>query len=209
MGRPRQPLLSRERIVSAALTVVDENGLDAVSFRRIAADLGVRGPSLYNHVATKDDLLDAMVDTVLGEVDLSMFTGGPDWRRALEVWARSYRAALARHPRLVPALNQGMGRRPNALRQADAVFGGLVAAGWPRRAATEVGALLRFFVTGSTLGSFAAGFPDDAAVYRGAYPHLGEAHLLAGRQRQIDNAAFETGLRALLDGLTLRFEALR
>ncbi|MEV6323993.1 TetR family transcriptional regulator [Nocardia sp. NPDC051787] len=159
MGRPRQPLLSRERIVSAALAVVDADGLDAVSIRRLAAELGVRGPSLYNHVATKDDLLDAMVDTVVAEVDLSMFTGGPDWRGALEVWARSYRAALARHPRLVPALNQGMGRRPNALRQADAVFGGLVAAGWPRRAATEVGALLRFFVTGSTLGSFAADSP--------------------------------------------------
>ncbi|MEV0297335.1 TetR/AcrR family transcriptional regulator C-terminal domain-containing protein [Nocardia sp. NPDC050710] len=208
MGRPRKPLLSRDRIVAAALALVDAEGLEAVSIRRLATELGVQGPSLYNHVATKDELLDAMVDTVLGTVDLSMFTGDADWYRALRTWARSYRAALAAHPKLVPALNQGMGRRPNALRQADAVFGGLVAAGWPRREATQVGALMRFFVTGSTLGSFAGGFPDDASVYRGVYPHLDEAHLLSGKQREIDDAAFETGLRALLDGLTLRFEAL-
>ncbi|MET8653942.1 MULTISPECIES: TetR/AcrR family transcriptional regulator [Nocardia] len=209
MGRPRTPLLSRDRIVAAALELADTEGLDAVSIRRLATALGVRGPSLYNHVATKDELLDAMVDTVLGTVDLSMFDGGPDWYGALRTWARSYRTALSHHPNLVPALNQGMGRRPNALRQADAVFGGLVAAGWPRREATQVGALMRFFVTGSTLGSFAGGFPDDASVYRGSYPHLGEAHLLAGKQRDIDDAAFETGLAALLDGLTLRFEVLR
>ncbi|MGW4767043.1 TetR/AcrR family transcriptional regulator [Nocardia sp. CA-129566] len=208
MGRPRRPLLSRDRIVSAALDLVDAEGLEAVSIRRLATELGVQGPSLYNHVATKDDLLDAMVDAVLGRIDLSMFTDISDWQVALRDWARSYRAALAAHPKLVPALNHGMGRRPNALRQADAVFGGLVAAGWPRREATQVGALMRFFVTGSTLGSFAGGFPEDAAVYRGNYPHLDEAHLLSGRQRDIDDAAFETGLRALLDGLALRFAAL-
>lgn len=208
MGRPRRPLLSRDRIVSAALDLVDAEGLEAVSIRRLATELGVQGPSLYNHVATKDDLLDAMVDTVLGQIDLSMFTNIADWRVALRDWARSYRAALAAHPKLVPALNQGMGRRPNALRQADAVFGGLVTTGWPRREATQVGALMRFFVTGSTLGSFAGGFPEDAAVYRGNYPHLDAAHLLSGRQRDIDDAAFEAGLRALLDGLSLRFDAL-
>ncbi|MQY07724.1 TetR/AcrR family transcriptional regulator [Actinomadura macrotermitis] len=209
MARPSRPLLSRERIVAAALALVDAEGLDAVSTRRLAAELGVAGPSLYNHLATKDELLDAVVDAVLGEVDLSMFTGGPDWRGALESWARSYRAALAAHPRVVPALSQGMGRRPNALRLADAVFGGLVAAGWPRREATRVGALMRYFITGSSLGSFAGGFPDDAAVYQGDYPNLGEAHLLAARQREIDESAFEAGLTALLDGLELRLASLR
>jgi AcrR family transcriptional regulator len=200
--------LSRDRIVRAALALVDAEGLEAVSIRRLAAELGVAGPSLYNHVATKDDLLDAMVDAVLGEVDLSMFADGRPWWEALESWARSYRAALAVHPNLVPALSQGMGRRPNALRVADAVFGGLVDAGWPRREATRVGALMRFFITGASLGSFAAAFPADAAVYQDSYPHLDEAHLLAARQREIDDGAFETGLRAILDGLQSRFTEL-
>ncbi|REE97314.1 TetR/AcrR family transcriptional regulator [Thermomonospora umbrina] len=207
MARPRQPLLSRDRIVAAALALVDAEGLEAVSTRRLASELGVSGPSLYNHVATKDELLDAVVDAVIGEVDLSMFPD-PDWRSSLDSWARSYRAALAAHPNVVPALAQGMGRRPNALRLADAVFGGLVDAGWPRREATRVGALMRYFITGSALGSFARNFPADASVYENAYPHLSEAHLLAERQQRIDESAFETGLQALLDGLELRFTAL-
>jgi AcrR family transcriptional regulator len=209
VARPRRPLLSRDRIVAAALALVDAEGLDAVSTRRLATELGVSGPSLYNHVATKDELIDALVDVVLGEVDTSMFARlGPenrDWRTALGDWARSYRAALAAHPNVVPALAQGPRRRPNALRLADAVFGGLVDAGWPRREATRIGALMRYFITGSALGSFAGGFPDDATVYAGEYPHLNQAHLLAERQQEIDESAFETGLQALLDGLALHY----
>ncbi|MEO3783876.1 TetR/AcrR family transcriptional regulator C-terminal domain-containing protein [Actinocorallia sp. B10E7] len=211
MARPRQPLLSRERIIEVALGLLDTEGLEAVSTRRLAAELGVSGPSLYNHVATKDELLDAVADTVLTEVDLSMFAGlspgsRPGWRDALYAWAHSYRAALAAHPNVVPVMARGPGRRrPNMLRVADAVFGGLVDAGWPRREATRVGALMRFFIIGSALASFAGGFPDDAAVYAGEYPHLDQAHLLADRQQEIDESAFETGLHALLDGLEGRF----
>jgi AcrR family transcriptional regulator len=213
VARPRQPLLSRDRIVGAALALVDAEGLHALSTRRLATALGVSGPSLYNHLATKDELLDAVVDAVLGEVDTSMFASlGPDdtdWRSALARWAVSYREALAAHPHIVPAIAQGPGRRPNALRIADAVFGGLVAAGWPRREATRIGALMRYFVTGSALGSFAGGFPDDATVYQGAYPHLDQAHLLAERQQEINESAFATGLAALLDGLAARYPRAR
>ncbi|WP_083974510.1 TetR/AcrR family transcriptional regulator [Kitasatospora mediocidica] len=206
MARPRTPLLSRERIVVAALALVDAEGLDALSTRRLAAVLSVSGPSLYNHFATKDELLDAVVDSVIGEVDLTMFpAAGPDWRGALGAWARSYRAALAAHPSIVPVLAQGPGRRPNALRLADAVYGCLVEAGWPRGQATRIGALMRYFVAGSALGSFAAGFPEDAELYATGYPHLGEAHRIAEHRRQIDEGAFETGLEALLDGLELRY----
>ncbi|GAA1998052.1 TetR/AcrR family transcriptional regulator [Catenulispora subtropica] len=275
MARPRTPLLSREGIVAAALALVDAEGLDALSTRRLAAELGVSGPSLYNHVATKDELLDAVVDSVVAGVDVSAFAGlgggggsagtgadagtgtgagagagtcvgathavtikdsadpagvpttpphppgsaasgdlsgagrvAPTWRLALASWARSYRAALAAHPNVVPALAQGTGRRPAQLRIADAVFGGLVDAGWPRREATSIGALMRSLVIGSALGSFAGSFPADASVYAGVYPHLDQAHLLAEHQREIDERAFEVGLTAVLDGLELRHAAL-
>ncbi|GAA5016644.1 TetR/AcrR family transcriptional regulator [Kitasatospora paranensis] len=208
MPRPRTPLLSRERIVAAALALVDAEGLAALSTRRLATELSVSGPSLYNHFATKDDLLDAVVDSVMGEVDLGMFDAPEDWRAALAAWARSYRAALAAHPNVVPVLAQGPGRRPNALRLADAVFGCLVDAGWPRGQATRIGALMRYFITGSALGSFAAGFPEDAGVYAADYPHLADAHRLAEHRRAVDEGAFETGLEALLDGLALRYARL-
>lgn len=209
MARPRKPLLSRERIVTAALALVDAEGLQAVSTRRLAAELGVSGPSLYNHFPTKDEILDAVADTVVNEVDLSMFEGPVEWRAALLAWARSYRAALTAHPHVVPLLAQGPGRRPTGLRMADAVFGALVRTGWPPAQATRVGALMRYFVTGSALGSFAGGFVADPGAYDpAAYPHLGQAHLLAERQQQVDEGAFETGLMALLDGLELRFQRL-
>ncbi|MFC5782957.1 MULTISPECIES: TetR/AcrR family transcriptional regulator [Streptomyces] len=209
MARPRKPLLSRDRIVTAALSLVDAEGLAAVSTRRLAAELGVSGPSLYNHFRTKDQILEAVADSVSAQVDLSMFdpADGRDWRTSLHDWAVSYRAALLEHPNIVPVLAQGPGRRPAGLRLADAVFGSMVDAGWPPAQATSIGALMRYFVTGSALGSFAGGFVDDETAYDPAdYPHLGQAHLLADRQELIDERAFETGLRALLDGLAQQYE---
>ncbi|HEX5567589.1 MAG TPA: TetR/AcrR family transcriptional regulator [Streptomyces sp.] len=205
MARPRTPLLSRERIVAAALALVDAEGLPAVSTRRLAAELGVSGPSLYNHFGTKDEILDAVADAVCADVDLSMFEDGTHWRDALVAWARSYRAALTAHPNIVPHLAQGPGRRPSQLRMADAVYGAMLGAGWTRAQATRIGALMRYFVAGSALGSFARGFVDDAALYERDYPHLDQAHLLAEHQQRVDEGAFETGLRALVDGLALQF----
>ncbi|MEU3913474.1 TetR/AcrR family transcriptional regulator C-terminal domain-containing protein [Streptomyces sp. NPDC029721] len=213
MARPRKPLLSRDRIVEAAGELVDAEGLEAVSTRRLAAALGVSGPSLYNHFRTKDAILEAVADAVSARVDLSMFDGvdGPsDWRPALQAWAHSYRAALADHPNIVPVLARGPGRRPAGLRLADAVFGAMTAAGWPPAQATRIGALMRYFILGSAVASFAQGFVDDETAYDPAdYPHLGQAHLLADRRHEVDEGAFETGLTALLDGLTLQYEALR
>ncbi len=207
MARPRKPLLSTDRIVETARVLVDAEGLAAVSTRRLAAELGVSGPSLYNHFRTKDEILEAVADSVSAQVDLSMFEDGRDWRTALHDWALSYRAALRDHPNIVPVLARGPGRRPAGLRLADAVYGAMVAADWPPAQATSIGALMRYFVMGSALGSFAGGFVDDASAYDPAdYPHLGQAHLLAEQQEKIDERAFETGLTALLDGLALQYE---
>ncbi|MFD6888387.1 TetR/AcrR family transcriptional regulator [Streptomyces sp. NPDC059957] len=212
MARPRKPLLSRSLIVEAAGALVDAEGLEAVSTRRLAAALGVSGPSLYNHFRTKDEILDAVADAVSARVDLSMFEAedGREWQVALRDWAHSYRAALSDHPNIVPVLARGPGRRPAGLRVADAVYGAMTAAGWPPAQATRIGALMRYFILGSAVSSFARGFVDDETAYDPAdYPHLGQAHLLAERQREVDEGAFETGLAALLDGLALQYAALR
>ncbi|MFF4016739.1 TetR/AcrR family transcriptional regulator [Streptomyces sp. NPDC001843] len=209
MARPRKPLLSTDRIVTTARELVDAEGLAAVSTRRLAAELGVSGPSLYNHFRTKDEILEAVADSVSAQVDLTMFEDGRDWRTALHDWAVSYRAALRDHPNIVPVLARGPGRRPAALRLADAVYGAMVEAGWPPAQATSIGALMRYFIMGSALGSFAGGFVDDESAYDPAdYPHLGQAHLLADQPEKIDERAFETGLTALLDGLVRQYERL-
>lgn len=209
MARPHKPLLSTGRIVDAARELVDAEGLAAVSTRRLAAELGVSGPSLYNHFRTKDQILEAVADSVSAQVDLSMFDDGRDWRTALHDWAVSYRTALRDHPNIVPVLARGPGRRPAALRLADAVYGAMVDAGWPPAHATSIGALMRYFIMGSALGSFAAGFVGDEEAYDpAAYPHLQQAHRLPELQEKIDERAFETGLRALLDGLEHQYGQL-
>jgi AcrR family transcriptional regulator len=199
MARPRQSLLTRQRIVEVASALVDAEGLDAVSVRRLAAELGVQGPSLYHHFATKADILDAVADTMVAQVDMSAF-GTEDWADALRNWARSYHAVLTAHPNIVPVLAQGPGRRPAGLAMADTVYGALIDAGWSPARATHIGALMRYLITGSALGSFALGFPGDPGLYQ-EYPHLHDAHLLAEHQRSVDEGAFTLGLETLIRGL--------
>ncbi len=205
MPRPSQPLLSRQRIVEVALRIIDEEGLAALSTRRLAADLHVRAPSLYNHFATKEEILDAAGDAVIAAVDISMF-GPREWPEALRQWARGYRAALARHPNNVPFLAGGPALRPAALRLADAVYGALLDAGWSRSYATRIGATMRYFVFGSTLGPFALGFVVDPFGYAGRYPHLTDAHRLRQHREQVDGGAFELGLGTLIDGLVRLYD---
>jgi AcrR family transcriptional regulator len=82
MARPRTPLLSREKIVAEALALIDAEGLAALSTRRLAGRLGVSGPSLYNHFATMDELVEAVADTVIAKVDLDgLAEPGLPWPR--------------------------------------------------------------------------------------------------------------------------------
>ncbi|WP_046471757.1 TetR/AcrR family transcriptional regulator, partial [Allosalinactinospora lopnorensis] len=120
MGRPRTPILTREGIRAAALALIDRDGLEGLSMRKLAQELDVQAASLYSHYKTKDELLGAIADEVTAGVDVSGFETG-DWRHGITVWARSYRAALTAHPNLVPYLAAGPGRRDEALRRADAV----------------------------------------------------------------------------------------
>lgn len=207
MARPRQVLLTRERIVEAAAALVDAEGLEAVSVRRLATELGVAGPSLYNHFATKAEILDAVADAVIAQVDTSAFQTH-EWGKALRLWAQSYHAVLSAHPNIVPVLARGPGRNPAALAMADTVYGALVRAGWSPSRATHIGALLRYLVTGSALGSFALGFPDDPSLYA-QYAHLHQAHQLADHREAVDEGAFVLGLETLVSGFESRLEETR
>lgn len=207
MARPARPVLSRQRIVETATAIIDREGLAALSTRRLARELRVQAPSLYNYFATKEAILDAVGDAIIARVDLSMFGRDP-WPAALASWARAYRAAFAAHPNVVPFLVHGPGRRPAALRLADAVYGALVDAGWPPGQATRIGATMRYFVAGSALGSFALGFPDDPALYDGRYPHLADAHRLREHRVQVDDGAFELGLAALVNGFVALYDEI-
>jgi AcrR family transcriptional regulator len=199
MPRPRTPLLSQDRIRDVALELIDDHGLSALSMRRLAGALGVQAASLYTHYATKDDVLDAVANRLIAEVDTSGFEQG--WRQGLLTWARSYHAALTAHPNAAPIIASGTQRRDEFLEMANAVHGGLVGAGWPARRATEISGAVKYLVIGAASTPFASGFADDVQVYLDRYPHLTQAHRLRSDAARIDHDSFELGLQALVRGL--------
>jgi len=199
MARPPTPLLNRERIRKAALELLDVHGPSGFSMRQLAAALRVSAPSLYSHYATKDEVLDDVVDAVIADVDTSGFRHG--WRQGVLTWARSYRDALLAHPGVAPLVASGTQHRERFLAMADRVHGGLVGAGWPSRRATEISGAVKFLVIGAVCTPFASGFSDDPSVYDGRFPNLSQAHRLRAQAARIDRDAFELGLVALVDGL--------
>jgi AcrR family transcriptional regulator len=88
--------LNRERALSAALTVADGEGIEAVTMRRLARELGVEAASLYHHLRAKDEILDGLVDLVAAEIELPVPSA--DWRTAISQRAANTRAVLRRHP---------------------------------------------------------------------------------------------------------------
>src|SRR5215470_10646554 len=118
-ARPADPpALSRARICSEALALVDEEGLDALSMRRLGARLGVEAMSLYRHVRDKADLLDAIHAAVLGDLG-TVRSGGAaagDWRALVAHMASALRTTLLRHPNVLPLF----GTRPVRAAEATA-----------------------------------------------------------------------------------------
>ena len=91
----RRPL-SRKRVLDAAIALADDGGIDALSMRRLARELGVEAMSLYNHVANKDEILDGIVEVIAGETELP--PDGTEWKAAIRQSAVSTRDMFVRHP---------------------------------------------------------------------------------------------------------------
>ena len=206
-GRPRPPALDAGRIAVAALELMDAEGAGAFTMARLAARLGVRAPSLYNHVGGKAEIVEAVRDLVVAEMDWSAFATHA-WDEALEAFARSYRAAFARHPTTVPLLTATPVVAPGALTMYDDVCAALVRAGWPPARVVTVVASVEYMVLGSVLDLTTNQEMFDTAA-------AAEARSLAAclRAAQHDHdhaaqAAFDLGIAGLMTGLRLEFETL-
>ena len=200
MARPLTPLLSRDLIRDAALQIIDEHGLHALSMRMLANHLGVQAASLYSHYPRKDGVLDAVANLLTKNVDTSGFEQG--WQIGLTTWGRSYYEGLTAHPNAAPIVAAGSGKRADFLTMADAVHGGLVGSGWPPRLATMIAASVKYIVIGATSTPFGSGFAEDTQVYMDRYPNLIKAHLIKQQAEQIDSESFELALKSLVAGLT-------
>ncbi|MFE1557683.1 TetR/AcrR family transcriptional regulator [Streptomyces sp. NPDC058734] len=204
MGRPNQPLLNRGNIARAALDLLDEEGPQALKMRTLADRLGVRGASLYHHVASKDDVLDAVSELINEEIDLSPLDG-PHWREGIAAYARGYRQVYLRHPNAIAPAARRQVAADKALRGYDALLAALVRAGCTPARAAEAAAAVDYLVLGSALETFTAGFGRAPADYRPDYPALADALTGAAATGSglaaLDDRGFELGLGLLLDGL--------
>lgn len=168
----RRPL-DRDQIVTAAVALADEDGLAAVSMRKVAARLGVEAMSLYHHVANKDDLLDGMVDAVMAEFEIPTEAG--DWRDALRHRSRSARASLRRHPWAIGLLGSRTSPGPATLHHHDAVIGVLRSGGFSVAGAAHAFALLDAFLFGFALQE--RNLPFDSGDDVGEFAHEIVGHL--------------------------------
>lgn len=209
--RPKRAPLSRDRVVTAAMALADEQGAAGVTMRAVATQLGVEAMSLYNHVAGRDDILDGMVDAVFAEIDLPTSSSG--WRAAMRDRAASSRTVLRRHPWAVGLMDSRGQPGPATLRHHDAVLGALRGGGFSVAMAAHAFSVIDSYLYGFVLQELSLPFASTAELDEvagdilrdlptDAYPHLTELiteHALRPGYNYADE--FEFGLSLILDAL--------
>jgi TetR/AcrR family transcriptional regulator, tetracycline repressor protein len=211
-GRPRagdEPL-TRERILEAALSLVDEEGIEALSMRRLAKELGVDPMAIYHHLSNKRALLSALIKEVFSGMRVMDLEGTGDWRGRVRAWALAFRKVARAHPKLVPQLASHPEAAAEAtLESTEELYAAFEAAGMkPYQVVGAVGVVIDY-LNGFALAeaSGALGDPDE---------HRKMFELLDARPREelpamrrtleaLPNEdlgmSFEFGLEVVLSGL--------
>jgi AcrR family transcriptional regulator len=227
-ARPERPPrgraggLDRRQIVRAAITIADHQGLDALTMRRVAQQLGAGTMSLYWHVRSKDELIELMRDEVAGE---QMLQPSGDWRSDLARFARDTRRMFLRHPWLASVAWGTPPLGPNSLRQDELTMAAMSSLGVDLQTQGAVSATVYFFVIGFVLRELAQEqvqrrtgvtveeWRASVAPYiqqqlaTGRYPNLQRAVASGG---DLDNdAAFEFILSFILDAVAAQLPKRR
>lgn len=199
--------VNRAQLVTAALAIVDEHGSDALTMRSLATRVHRQVSSLYNHVGSRDELIELVRARIVEGIDTSAFDGR-EWDAALEAWARSYLTAFAAHPNLIRILATSPIRDVSTFAMYDIVIGALITAGWPLQEAVAVMRTVEAHVLGSALDLVA---PGDMLAQSSVPAELTMVHAALAPEYEESTsaaAAFELGIAALFDGLRARHAAL-
>ena len=209
-ARQRDPL-TRERILDAAVRLIDDEGLGAVTMRRLANDLGVGTMSLYTYVPNKEELLDAVLEVVGSEIRLPLLDPA-DPLQSIRELLREFRRVANLHPNLVPLVNSRPPATAESLRPLEAGFDAFRQAGLDAREAVQAYRLLVSYAIGfislETGGFFrdsadaaSRAVPPDQGVLE-QFPRVAEAapHLFDWDA----DAEFENGIDAFLAHLRSR-----
>ena len=205
-GESRAPL-TRELVLRVATAIADRAGIEALSMRKVGQELGVEAMSLYNHVANKDDLLDGMLDVLVGQIEPPV--SGGDWKAALRERALAARALLGRHPwapRIItshPKIRMG----PAMVRYMDAIAGCLVQAGFSWELVHHAMHLLGTRMLGYMQDPLDAGDRvlqmlaiPQREIPTSEYPYLTQ---MLRQSYHDEEAEFAFGLDLILEGLEL------
>ncbi|MFF8958547.1 TetR/AcrR family transcriptional regulator [Streptomyces sp. NPDC014894] len=218
--------LTREQIVAAAIELLDAEGVEALSMRKLGSRLNAAATSLYRHVTHKDELIELVVDEVYGELDAPAAAGRDQWRTAVAHTAAELRAMTLRHPWIAPELGQTglIHIGPNALRMSSGLLAQFEAAGFPAAERDRaVGTLMAYVIgiataeaaylsliarSGKTEREWVADLRpalDDASR---EHPRLreGSSARRDADPRRIRDEDFDYGLDRVLDGLAARLE---
>ena len=206
--RARLPL-TRERVLVAALRLIDEHGLDQLSMRKLGAELGVEAMSLYNHVNSKAALLQGVAELALHELELP----GPDvtdWRERLRIGLRSLRRVAKAHPGAYTLLATARLTSPAAVVPVEVAFDALYKAGFDDETAVYAFHTLIGYVLGYVLQELGGPFGTRTGAFAAAYDHMPatgypriRVFLPTGADPDPDRE-FEFGLDTVLNGLAAR-----
>ena len=214
---PRRVQLSRDRVLRAAVALADNGGIESLSMRKLAEELDVVPMALYKHVANKDELLDGMLDVVVGEIDPPVI--GTEWKSAIRQRILSARRALRRHPWTSQVIESRKNPTPVVLAYMDSMIGMFRAGGFSvnltHHVMHTIGSRLLGFtqelfndsrtvdpeVAAVMMHELGPKFPNVLAIAMAA-SHEGESVVGQGCDDQFE---FEFALDLLLDG----FESLR
>lgn len=196
--------------MSAAIKLADRDGIDSLSMRKLAQDLGVEAMSLYTHVSSKNDLLNALADAVISQIPIP--AGGGDWQAGVRQMALAARAVMLRHPWAPRAVEAQTAPGPGALRYVNALLGVLREGGLSVAQAHHA-----LHIIGSRALGFSQDLFDDSgdlepeaaaalANQLGAsHPYVVEMALAVTHKGALgpcdDDAEFEFVLDFILDGL--------
>ena len=211
---PPRPALSRDRVVDAALAIVDRDGLDGLTMRRLAGELGVEAMSLYHWFPNKAAILDGLVEAAIRETaTVAEPDGWTGWRDSLRGLAAAYRHVLKAHPNTLACLSGRPGQSVEAMRFIERMLEVLRSDGFSPELATKAMQAVLAYITGAVsaevgkgaprggTGHALAGFPPDE------FPRLNEVLARYGGPPPDGDEQFAFGLESLLDGIGQRLTA--
>lgn len=197
MPKRKGAILSKNLIRDQALAIIDEDGLGALTMRRLATRLGVQAASLYTHFPNKEAVLESIADRLSRRIDPTGFGGS--WQDGLRTWANSYYAALHWHPNAATVVATVARDRADFLDIVERVHDGLRDHGWPAREATLAAAAVEFLVLGAATRASGDSLNDDE------HPGTGIEQFAESLER----ASFTLALDSLVRGLESVYESLR